>query len=162
MVMPCFYLCVHPSPLIGNTELLYFCASHFSSIFYVSSSTFLSLSLFLGHQNKVLSMLHHTPLKGWLDCWPESRWDDMSCVWCYKEAATARWLQTILLLFVYNLYLPTVVWQIPTHARTVFSYSPRTCLVQNISLTCGHLANPLEQGWSRAGQSMIIDEYSFV
>lgn len=97
-------------------------------------------------------------LAGWL----ESRWDDMSCVWCCKETATARWLQTILLLFVFNLYLPTVGWQGPTHARTLFGYTRRSCPVQAVSLTQGHLANPLERRRSRAGQSMIAVEYSFV
>lgn len=159
-------VCVRPLPFIGNSEPLYFCASHFSSIFYSLSSSpllfSLTRSLFLGHQNKVLSMLHHTLLKDWVAGWLGSRWDDMSCVWCYKETATARWLQTILSLFVFNLYLLTEGWQSPTHARIVCSYPQRSCPVQPISLTRGHLANPPEQRRSRAGQWMIAVEYSFV
>lgn len=50
--------------------------------------------------------------------WPESHRDDMSCIWCCKGAATARWLQTILLLFLFILNLPTVGWQGPTHSHT--------------------------------------------
>lgn len=98
----------------------------------------------------------------WRTGWLESRWDDMSCVWCCKETATARWLQTILLLFVFNLYLPTVGWQGTTHARALFSYTRRTCPVQAVSLTLGHLTSPLKRWQSRAGQSMIAVEYSFV
>lgn len=63
---------VRPLPFIGNSELLYFCASHLSSIFYSLSPfslPFLSPSLLLGHQNEVLSMLHHTLLKDWLAGW---------------------------------------------------------------------------------------------
>lgn len=166
-VCVCVDACVRLLPFIGNSEPLYFCAFLISSsIFYSLSSSSLHLSLapslFLGHQNEFFFIYAppHTieGLAGWL----ASRWDSMSCVWCCKETATARWLQTILLLFVFNLYLATVGWWGPTHARTVFSYSRRSCPIQPISLTLGHLANPPEQWWSRAGQSMIDVQHCFV
>lgn len=47
---------------------------HFSHQYFTPSPPLLSIfslapSLFLGHQNEVLSMLHHTPLKDWLAGW---------------------------------------------------------------------------------------------
>lgn len=59
----------------------------------------------------------------------------MSCVWCCRKTATARWLQTILLLFFFNLYLHIGGWQNPTHAYRIFDYSQRTCPAQLILVT---------------------------
>lgn len=69
----------------------------------LSSPLFLSLPLFfLGHQNEVLSMLHHTLLKtGWLAGWLESRWDGMSAV---KKLPPPDGCKQSFLLFVFNLY----------------------------------------------------------
>lgn len=120
------YLCVESVvarifAFLWKCRLLYFCSSYFPSIFY---SLFPSFPLSLLAQNKVLSMLHQTPLMDWMAGRPESHWEHMSCVWYYWETATARWLQTILLLFC-NLYLHTVGWQSPTYAYTVFKNPQR-------------------------------------
>lgn len=79
-----------------------------------------SFSLFLGHQNEVLSMLHNTPLKDWLDGWMAG-WNPIGTVWV--ASGTKKDLpppdgckQSFFVCpFVYNLYLPTVGWHRPTH-----------------------------------------------
>lgn len=99
---------------------LFFAPFSFSHQYFTPSppllSVFLSLPLsFLGHRNEVfyLCSTTHYWRPGWLAGWLEFRWDSMSCVWCSKETATARWLQTALLLFVFNLYSAMLGWQGP-------------------------------------------------
>lgn len=141
---------------------LFLCLTFLINILLLLSSFSLSPSLLLGHENKVLSMLHHTPLKDWLTGWNPVRTIWVASGTIKKKTATTRWLQTILLLFVFNLYLLKVVWQSPAHGYTLFSYSHRSCPMQPIFLTRGHLADSSEQWWSRAGQLMIAVKYSFV
>lgn len=45
------------------------------------TSPLFAASLILGHQNKVLSMLHHTPLKDWL-----ARWNPAGTIWLASGA----------------------------------------------------------------------------
>lgn len=114
----CMCVCVSFALHWEFRAALFFAPFSFSHQYFTPSppllSVFLSLPLsFLGHQNEFfLSMLHHTLLKTWLAGWLPGRlefcWDSTSCVWCSKETATARWLQTALLLFVFNLYSATL------------------------------------------------------
>lgn len=100
----CVCVSVHPWPFIWIAGALYFCASHVASIFYslflISLPLLSPRPLLHRRQTMVLSMLHHTPLRDWLG----SCLDDMSRVWCCEETVSARWLQTIIWLFVSNLY----------------------------------------------------------
>lgn len=80
---PCVMcVCVRPLPFIGNSEPLYFCASHFSSIFYsLSFSSLLFLSLprsFLGIRIRfyLCSTTHY---------W-RTGWDRIGTIWVASGA----------------------------------------------------------------------------
>lgn len=127
----CLCLCVSFALHWEFRATLFLCLSHFliniSPFLLLFSPSFpFTLSFSLGHQNKIsfffiLSMLRHTLLKGWLAGW-SPRWDAMSCIWRCTGSATARWLQTILFLFVFNLYRAGVGGQDPTDARAAFTF----------------------------------------
>lgn len=121
----CVYVCL--LPFIGNSEPLYFLLlSHFLINILLPLLLFSpSFSRSLGHQNEVfyLCSTTHYWRPGWLAGRLEFCWDSVSCVWCSKETATARWLQTALLLFVFNLYSATLGWQGPAPHSGVVQYN---------------------------------------
>ena len=105
-VCVCVWMCVSFALHWEFRAALFLCLTFLINIslpLLLSSPLFLSLPLFfLGHQNEVLSMLHHTLLKtGWLAGWLESRWDSMSAV---KKLPPPDGCKQSFLLFVFNLY----------------------------------------------------------
>lgn len=142
--------CKHPLPFVGNAEPLYFRGSHFSSIFYsslsLSLSPYLSLSLssILGDQNKVLSMLHHTPLRDWL-----AGWNPIGTIWVASVAIEKLpppdgCKQSFCYFSPLFTHCRLTVWV--QHMLTLFSAFHRGAVQNNqSSLTQGHLKNSLQQ-----------------